>query len=349
MEVRNSDHAAAVPQSSHVPYTPRTPRIRRQQFSLGLRQSIPAREDVEAEINDGIEMLELLDQSWVVYGVSLLFGLQYDNKLMLKLYGKKLREEVASTLSHDNVSYDAKFSVMEGIKVRPGPPAIKIVVNSTSADDKKVEKCIYKGIFVSWPNEPEESNNKNFVKLPILLCKGSQSIIKAINVIISRMFDCMIIPLPASEVDLLWLIPILLSLDLEWQSDTQELLMEYKIPGYPDSDSITVRHRLCDVLKLWTGICQENKHLENRENIMVEDMERFHDILQKHMLRISGLQLGLCNLNKIQLPYLMMMNNKMKVKHTDVMDQVLRYLHEEAVTMLHFIQMDSLSTDNSDS
>ncbi|XP_012271609.1 uncharacterized protein LOC105694969 isoform X2 [Orussus abietinus] len=311
MEVRNSDHAAAVPQSSHVPYTPRTPRIRRQQFSLGLRQSIPAREDVEAEINDGIEMLELLDQSWVVYGVSLLFGLQYDNKLMLKLYGKKLREEVASTLSHDNVSYDAKFSVMEGIKVRPGPPAIKIVVNSTSADDKKVEKCIYKGIFVSWPNEPEESNNKNFVKLPILLCKGSQN--------------------------------------LEWQSDTQELLMEYKIPGYPDSDSITVRHRLCDVLKLWTGICQENKHLENRENIMVEDMERFHDILQKHMLRISGLQLGLCNLNKIQLPYLMMMNNKMKVKHTDVMDQVLRYLHEEAVTMLHFIQMDSLSTDNSDS
>lgn len=71
----------------------------------------------------------LLKQTWYVCGVSTLFGFQPDSELQLKLYSKRLREEVAGILPSEDVTYDAQFSVVESINSRPSPadpPAIKV-------------------------------------------------------------------------------------------------------------------------------------------------------------------------------------------------------------------------------
>jgi len=59
--------------------------------------------------------------------VSALFGIEQDD-IHFKLYSKRLREEIASTLSREDVTYDAKFSVMENIAPRLNyeDPAIKV-------------------------------------------------------------------------------------------------------------------------------------------------------------------------------------------------------------------------------
>lgn len=55
----------------------------------------------------------MLRQTWNIYGVSALFDFKCDDEVRLKSYGKKLREEVASNLSKEDVSYDAKVNVLE--------------------------------------------------------------------------------------------------------------------------------------------------------------------------------------------------------------------------------------------
>ena len=72
--------------------------------------------------------VELLSQTWNIYGVSTLFNFCKD-EVHLKQYAKRLREEVAGTLTQQDVSYNAKFFVMENITVRPhpvDPPPIKV-------------------------------------------------------------------------------------------------------------------------------------------------------------------------------------------------------------------------------
>lgn len=77
-----------------------------------------------------IDFTDLAGQTWNIHAVSALFDLQYDD-IHFKLYSKKLREEIASTLSSENVTYDVKFSVMENVVSRPNEdhedhPAIKV-------------------------------------------------------------------------------------------------------------------------------------------------------------------------------------------------------------------------------
>lgn len=55
----------------------------------------------------------MLKQTWNIWGVSVLFDFNCDNEVQLKQYAKKLREEVACILSLDDVSYEAKISVLD--------------------------------------------------------------------------------------------------------------------------------------------------------------------------------------------------------------------------------------------
>lgn len=73
--------------------------------------------------------VELLSQTWNIYGVSTLFNF-YQDEIHLKQYAKRLREEVAATLAQQDVAYSAKFLVMENTTVRPhpvDPPPVKVL------------------------------------------------------------------------------------------------------------------------------------------------------------------------------------------------------------------------------
>lgn len=64
--------------------------------------------------NTCILYIDLVHHTWNIYGVSALFDLKQDD-IHFKLYSKKLREEIASNLSREEVTYDANFSIMENI------------------------------------------------------------------------------------------------------------------------------------------------------------------------------------------------------------------------------------------
>ena len=115
-------------------------------------------------------------------------------------------------------------------------------------------KCIYKGILISWRTQLTEQNNEKSVHLPLLLCRGTQSAMKAVHSIISQMFDCIIVTLPATDNDLKWLLPINLipetNAEKKWKS--QLVILEYVVPELPISDSILVKFKTADLQELWT-------------------------------------------------------------------------------------------------
>lgn len=63
--------------------------------------------------------IELLHQTWNIFAVSILFDF-YRDEVHLKKYAKRIKEEVASTLTSEDVTYDATVSIMEDV-TRPSP------------------------------------------------------------------------------------------------------------------------------------------------------------------------------------------------------------------------------------
>ncbi|XP_011875514.1 PREDICTED: centromere protein L-like [Vollenhovia emeryi] len=320
--------------ASNVMYTPRTPRMReRQRFSLGIMPE-----------EDNTDILEdLAGQTWNIYAASALFDFQRDD-VHLKLYAKKLREEVASTLSHENVTYDAKFSVTQNLGSSSNHEdylALGIqVVAKTSGPEKEVEKLIYKGLLLSWRMQSTESSIQNSIKLPLLLCRGTRNCMDAVNAIISRMFDCSVVALSANEDDLSWLIPIIImSTDKEEQSIISgEVQMQYTVPELPISDTITVKFHTEDLKKILSVIIKDQ---DTNVNVSLdrEDIETFYEVLHKQMLIEGGLKLGLCTLHRINLPGISIMENKMKVTKADVMNNILVYFSDKAIDTFYAVDI----------
>ncbi|KAG7201701.1 hypothetical protein KM043_004429 [Ampulex compressa] len=319
-------------------YTPRSLRIReRHRFSL---VAAPAEED---ETWSTLE--ELLRQTWTVFGVSTLFGFRRD-EIHFKLYAKRLREEVASTLSQEDMTYNAKFTNMENVILRPSPldpHPIKIeVFAKTVGREEDTEKCIYKGILVSWRSTRGESDTANSVRLPLLLCRGTKSGREAVHNTLSRMFDCMVIALPAKEDDLMWLIPIVITQSSKEKEpkDKDEIHMEYIVPGLSVTDTITVKFRIKDLSKALAVIDVNQNDETGVETLVVEHIEKFRDVLYTQMFEMAGLQLGLCTLHRINMPALTIMENRVKVMTAEAMNRFLLYFNEKALDTLHTLHFD---------
>ncbi|XP_043280805.1 uncharacterized protein [Venturia canescens] len=205
---------------------------------------------------DMMESLEeLLKQTWTIWGVSCLFGFQSD-ELQLKLYAKRLREEVAAILPHDNATYNASFAITESIVTRPRHddyPPLKIELFSQTTNEKSKERTIYSGVFISWRTTLNESRSDNTTKLPLLLCRGTKSAMNAVHTVVSQMFDCQIVPMSATEDELEWLVPMMLSSidDEQKEYDKHQIRLEYRIPGLPATDTISVDFEISALSKLW--------------------------------------------------------------------------------------------------
>ncbi|KAL0103480.1 hypothetical protein PUN28_017616 [Cardiocondyla obscurior] len=315
----------------NVMYTPRTPRMRqRQQFAL----------NAPPETEEDFTGLKGLVGQWNIYAVSALFGFQSDD-LQLKRYSKKLREEIASTLPHENVSYEAKVLVMnDAYGLNKDHPAIKIeIVTTTNIEDS--EKIIYRGILLSWSTAHNYSSIQNSIRLPLLLCRGTQSCMNAAHDIIGRMFDCQIVALPANEHDLNWLIPIIImATDKEEQPILSgEVRMEYVVPELPVSDTITVTFDVVHLRKILLTIINDEVE-ETSVSLDHEHIEMFYEVLHQQMLAVGNLQLGLCMLRKIQLPGITIIENKMKVMNVDIMNNVLLYFSDKALDLFHTMHID---------
>lgn len=90
--------------------------------------------------------------------------------------------------------------------------------------------------------------------MPLLLCRGTRNCMDAVHNVLNRMFDCLIIPLPAKEEDLSWLLPIIIMTNQEEESAISgEVQMEYTVPDLPITDTITVKFHCSELRRILTA------------------------------------------------------------------------------------------------
>ncbi|KAL2737651.1 centromere protein L-like [Vespula squamosa] len=298
------------------------------------------------EESDTKTLEEIISLTWNIYGVSALFGFQYDNKTTLKLYGKRLREEIATNLSQENVAYDAHLSIAEDtISDILNLPLLKVYILSITVEvyakkldqEKNIEKCIYVGFFLSLKTN-NELKAGNSIKLPLLLCRGTRTCMNVVHSTFNRMFDCLIIALPIEQDDLMWLLPIIIlpTSEENYPNNTEEVRLEYLVPGLSSTNTITAKFSTVDLIKILNAI-MENQDNETQivVNLTIEHIQKFRKCLQIQMKQIAGLELGLCTLHRISLPKGTLMDNKMKIMDPEIMKRVLLYMTEKSLDMLH--------------
>ncbi|XP_054006791.1 uncharacterized protein LOC128891370 [Hylaeus anthracinus] len=317
-----------------------TPRTReRQQFVLGSNSA--------SETDSPTDTLEeLLYKTWTIFGVSTLFNFHQD-EVHLKQYAKRLREEVATNLAQEDVMYNAKMYIMDNVQTRPSPmdpPPIKVEVYARKySHEESTEKCIYTGMLLSWKTINKELTIPNCIRLPLLLCRGTKSCMKIVHNVLGHMFDCMVVPLPALEDDLIWLVPIVIAPvnNEEHLKHTDKICMEYKMTKPSDTDTIILNFQVSDLIKMLTVIIKDQSDDENDGiSFDLEHIEKYREVLHTQMLQIAGLQIGLCMLCKIHLPVFTIMENRMKVRNMDIMNRVLLYLNQKALDIFHTLNFE---------
>ncbi|XP_058793864.1 centromere protein L-like [Phymastichus coffea] len=312
----------------------------RRYFSLVSRTLTPS-PDEEHEDDPLLDLEVLLRQTWNIFGISALFDFKCDDEVRMKSYGKKLREEVAANLSNEDVSYEAKISVLE-IK-RPKEtdhPIVQIEVQAKIMTRETQQKTlVYRGFLISWRTEPTDLLTENSTRLPLLLCRGTVRTMRAVHAILGRMFDCMIVSLPTNAEDLAWLLPIFISPGggQDTIKEHHEALLEYSVPGLHKSECLHIRFLIKDLMELWKSVS------DDKDRIDVEEIDEFHKILQQQVMEIGGVHLGLCLLHRIHLPSIVISESKMKIMNVETMNTILTYLNEKALECLH-LNTSQLST-----
>lgn len=86
------------------------------------------------------------------------------------------------------------------------------------------------------------------------MCRGTHNCTDAVHVVISHMFDCLMMTLPVDENDLKWLIPIMI---ISMNKDEQPMIsgevhMEYTVPELPVTDTIKVKFNTSELRKILT-------------------------------------------------------------------------------------------------
>lgn len=116
-----------------------------------------------------------------------------------------------------------------------------------------VETRVYMGFLISWRTNSVELIFDNCVCLPLLLCKGTQSTIKAVHSVLQRMFNCIVTGLSISDNDLKWLTAINLSAEASKGKSKDDLIVfEYVVPRLSLTDTIKINFVYKDLRKLWS-------------------------------------------------------------------------------------------------
>ncbi|XP_048508408.1 uncharacterized protein LOC105685550 isoform X2 [Athalia rosae] len=98
-------------------------------FEIQSRQSPRAAENDSDDADDNLDeaLDDLITKTWDVWAASPLYGMKWNEEVKLKQYAKRLRENVATSLCKEDVSYDAEFLILKDlVRSRSHQPAIKM-------------------------------------------------------------------------------------------------------------------------------------------------------------------------------------------------------------------------------
>ncbi|XP_057320074.1 uncharacterized protein LOC130664235 [Microplitis mediator] len=331
---------------SKIMYTPHSSARQkiRQQFNLIPLAAIDTDENDERSN----VLQDLIKKTWYMWSVSTLFNFTWDNERVLKLYAKRLREEIASILPHHDVAYEAKVTAEENNTTKSNetdPPAIKIELFARKLTEE-VPNCIYTGLITSWGSTINDSENEKSANLPLLLCRGNKTAIRAVNKTLNVMFDCTIIPLLATEEDLQWLLPAILQHNKNNPTKGQ-VKLEYKLLNTLITDSIGFTCDVSTLSDLWNAICDSSDDNDNDSEVLLKPVQLFHEVLLRQTLVGAGLQLGLSKLFRMTFPTFKIMDNKIYAKTTDDLHKILLYFNEKAFQIL-YTNLDSVTNSSSE-
>lgn len=98
----------------------------------------------------------------------------------------------------------------------------------------------------------EDLNASNSIKFPLLLCRGTRTCMNVVHSTFNRMFDCLIIALPIEQDDLMWLLPIIILPTREEKkpNNTEEVRLQYLVPGLPITNTITAKFSTLDLINI---------------------------------------------------------------------------------------------------
>ncbi|KAJ8679014.1 hypothetical protein QAD02_014801 [Eretmocerus hayati] len=291
--------------------------------------------------DDDEESLEvLLKLTWTYYGVSALFNFIVNDEVQCKRYAKKLREEVASTLTQEDVSYDAKIGELYSNDTRESQCHI-IKVEVTAQATGRQKRYIYLGYLLQWGPEVSNPPPEGSTRLPLLLCRGNVGATRVVHSVLGMMFDCTVVALPLDPEDLCWLLGIMLSPSAGLPKPKDEVaILDYFVPGLPKNNTVSVSFNVRDLVNLWKSL------LKKKDEVDLEDVEKFYGVLRKQIRKMCNLQLGLCTLFRITLPSLVISNRQMKITKLGTVSTILTFLNEKAVDALHFNTSPTTFRDN---
>lgn len=195
----------------------------------------------------------IVDNPWNVYSVSKLHN--YDpSELNLKLYAKKIRENVAGVMTSTNKSYDQIKSKITLEKDFPetvfDEKAMHIKVTSVAVLEggKKNEKIIYDGYILS---RGQINYQEQLSQLPVLICKkGSEKITACVHDILQKLFDCVIVKYIFDQRDLQWLFVI--SVDLEDRfTDSGNIELNFTVPQLTTKNTFSIEIEAEATRKIW--------------------------------------------------------------------------------------------------
>lgn len=264
------------------------------------------------EVNEDI--LSVVGKTWRVNQCSPLYDFDYKKSSLQKyqkLLSAHLESDAAKGMAFEvdqdlrNSTFRAEFEILKdfsfydtdykGLKVKVFSRKKQNSVNNTNGMDSRIP--VFDAVFCCFGNEFEDQRELDcFTSLPVCLVKGPLSLAKCLLSWFERQFDCRIIPMHFSALDLSWYASLWAGIVPKGSKSDLELC--YSVPSSVNGLSRVIYSiNALDAQKLWS--CY---HTNNSAIFTDDECSGFMKALESHFYRHFRVNLGALTLMRIGNP-----------------------------------------------
>ena len=285
----------------------------------------------EIEQDENSEYKSLCGRVWKTYSVSPMFNFKTD-KTSLESLKKSLMDQ--TNVDGEEASFNVAIERgLRGNREDAECLKIKILKNQNRSS---APLC---ALYFLAVHSQELLLRSSATNLPLLLTCGSERLVQEIITIVERNFDCVINPLMFDPLDLKWMVALWSGTD-SIEKDDEDGNHENVDPTHVEMDSVKLRFELPrelkndgldhidvkftaeDIRSFWKKF-----KTDNEMEMSLDQMERFHEILQNHLKECFGIQFDKLTLTSIILPTMTAaLNGSVKITRVDKIKTVLGFL-----------------------
>ncbi|XP_049770844.1 uncharacterized protein LOC126109831 isoform X2 [Schistocerca cancellata] len=241
-----------------------------------------------AESEDSDEDLEVIfGRRWRLYWATPLQDLQY-TEARLKQYAMHLR----GALQEENVGR-VEASVTALPELRPDdevPVPLQISVEAIDGENKR--QCLYAGIMLSWTKPRRPSEQKNWVHLPLLLCRGQMKTVESVHLTLHSLLNCNIKQLTFANEHMLWILGLAAHFHDE---EFNQLHLRFLAPDLGDNNVLDFTILMAVLKDHWRSI-----HGTETMYITYDQINSLREECYKMLEETYGVNLRMLNLTRIK-------------------------------------------------